>query len=90
MRESSGGAGISSIPWLVLLSHSLTRAPSGLVVVALKTLLIIDTNDVVTCIDIAAIKNVKRVAECEVRLRVGPMSRARSLTACRSCFTATV
>jgi len=44
------------------------RAASGLVVVSLKLLLVIDASDVVTCIDIAAIKTLKKTAECEVRL----------------------
>jgi hypothetical protein len=52
--------------------HQLTpsvRANSGLVVVTLKLLLVIDASDVVTCIDVDAIKNLKRASECEVRIR---------------------
>lgn len=51
--------------------HQLTpsvRAHSGLVVVTLKLLLVIDASDVVTCIDVDAIKNLKRASECEVRI----------------------
>ena len=44
------------------------RANSGLVVVTLKLLLVIDASDVVTCIDVDAIKNLKRASECEVRI----------------------
>ena len=48
-------------------SHaSACRAASGLVVVSLKQLLVIDANDVVTCVGIAEIKNMKRGGECEV------------------------
>ncbi len=52
-----------------LLSAALTRllrVASGLVVVSLKLLLVIDANDLVTCIDISAIKNIKKTAECGV------------------------
>jgi hypothetical protein len=42
------------------------RANAGLVVVTLKLLLVIDASDVVTCIDVDAIKNLKRASECEV------------------------
>ena len=53
------------------------RAASGLVVVSLKLLLVIDASDVVTCIDIAAIKTLKKTAECEVRLSAPVSPRRR-------------
>jgi hypothetical protein len=43
------------------------RADSGLVVLTLKLLLVIDGNDIVTCVDIDTIKNLKRASDCEVR-----------------------
>ena len=57
------------------------RAASGLVVVSLKLLLVIDASDVVTCIDIAAIKTLKKTAECEVCLSapVSPHDRRASV-----------
>ncbi len=57
----------SSIYHLLHSSHaSSCRAATGLVVVSLKQLLVIDASDVVTCVGIADIKNMKRGGECEV------------------------
>jgi hypothetical protein len=58
------------------------RAASGLVVVSLKLLLVIDASDLVTCIDIAAIKSIKKTSECEVQQRNVPVSCASPLSSC--------
>jgi hypothetical protein len=65
------------------------RADSGLVVLTLKLLLVIDGNDVVTCVDIDTIKNLKRVSECEVRRHDIPAWCALPVTLRRFWYFAT-
>jgi hypothetical protein len=51
---------------VIFLISSLSRALSGLVVVTLNLVIVVGVGDLVTCIDIAAVKNIKKVAESEV------------------------
>ena len=54
----------------------------------LKLLLVIDGSDVVTCVDIDAIKNLKRVSECEVRQHA--FACVSRVTLCRLWYSVTV